>query len=224
MNAKNIAVGLMLASAAAAQADVTSVFTADNHYALYTDLGGVMTHVGGGELGAGGAPGQYNWSQPETIAFDAGRHVYIAAWSDDSSAQGLIGTLQTAGGAIHSGDARWEVFTTGIDLDSNSPAPTANEIAAQVSLATSGELWTTPFVGASNGSAPQPWGQIAGIDDEANWMWSAPEGVDNPLNPGANHGEYLIFRTVVPTPASAALIGCALLIAPRKRGCFQSTK
>lgn len=196
---------------------VTATITADNHYALYTTSGSGVAYIGGNETGTAGSPGTYNWSKAETWNFNAGEYIYIAAWSDNSVAQGLLAQLVMESETILSGDARWEVMSTGIDLNTGASHPTSGDIESWVSLAESNNLWEAPHVGGANGI--QPWGVIAGITTDANWMWRGIESGD-PLSGGANHGEFLIFRIpgVVPAPGPIALAGLGgLFMARRKR-------
>ena len=79
--------------AGTAQAETTATFTADNHYAIYGEYDGTLELIGSNESGASGSPGAYNWSLAETFTFDTPDTVYIAAWSDDRVAQGLLGQL-----------------------------------------------------------------------------------------------------------------------------------
>lgn len=214
-------IALSLASAAGITASlhaelVTATITADNHYALYSASGSTMNYHGGNELGASGAPGTYNWSMAETYSFDAGDTIYLAVWSDDAVAQGVLAEFQSASlGTALSGDPRWQVFGTGLNRGDNDPHPLASEIATQVSLATLGSGWETPFVGGVNGVAP--WGGIAGISSEARWMWIDVPGDDDPLNGGSGARELLIYRMHVPGPGSLALLGAGGLLGLRRR-------
>jgi len=198
-----------LAIAAGAHADILGTITADNHYALFGDSGGEIFFVGANEQGSGGDPGRYNWSQAETWLFDSSDSIYIAAWSDDRVAQGLLAEFDTGRDWIRTGDPGWEVFTTGIDLDDGSPPPTAAQITEQIALADAGGLWQTPHVGPDNDRHTRPWGRIDGISDEANWIWADAEGVSDPLRTGGDFGEFLIFRTAVPAPGPIALLASA---------------
>jgi hypothetical protein len=193
-----------------------ATITADNHYALFTGIDTFMIRIGHNELGPGGMPGRYNWSLPETYTFPAGPFIYIAAWSDDSVAQGLLAQITRGDETFHSGDPRWQVYTSGDNRGDNDPAPTAAEIIGHVATANAGSLWQTPFVGASNGASP--WGTIPGISTNIPWMWAPVAGVADPTQGGRNAGELLIFRmNTVPTPGAAALIGLGGLAMARRR-------
>ncbi len=201
---------------------VNAVVTADNHYSLYSVGGnGALTLVGGNELGADGNPGDYNWSVAEPWSFDTNQVFYIGAWSDDFYAQGLLGEFQIPGGpTLRTGVAGqgWQVFSTGIDIDDFAGAyPTAGQVTTQIGIADAGNLWRTPVNGGANGVGP--WGTIAGISNQAHWMWANPDNVPDPFGyPGYNAGEYLIFRLpIVPTPGTAVLAGAGLLVGLRRK-------
>lgn len=202
-------------STVASAAVVNSVITADNYYAVYNVSGGTIGYIGRNELGAGGAPGQYNWSQPEPYDFSTDEVLYIAAWSDDQTAQGLLAQLFLDGTALHSGDSRWEVFATNENRGNGSPAPTTAEMTAYVANATTNNLWEAPFVGGGNGIAP--WGTIAGITNTAQWMWKNIPGDPDPLRGGSGAAEMLIFRVSVPAPGSAAILALGGLLVARRR-------
>jgi hypothetical protein len=213
------AAALLGASGLAHAGIVTATVTADNHYSIYGTIGGSFVKIGGNETGAAGSPGQYNWSKAETYTFDTSDPIYIAAWSDDAVAQGLLAEIDIEGlGTVYSGDFRWEVFATGIDLDTGAPHPLANDVAAQIALADANEWWGTPYVGEANASGTLPWSKIAGISDDAQWMWNL-KGSGDALRGGKNHDEYLIFRlaAAVPAPASGVLLAGAGLAMCRRR-------
>lgn len=195
---------------------MTATITADNHYALFTGRDDAMIRIGHNETGAGGQPGPYNWSQAETFRFIPGQNLYIAAWSDDQIAQGLLAQITMGTMTFHTGDARWQVFRTNLDRDDNAPVPGSGFVEAQVAIANANNAWETPHVGGNNGI--QPWGTIAGIAGDIPWTWAGVAGDGDPLIGGVDAGEVLIFRmTNVPTPGAAAVLGLAGLAACRRR-------
>lgn len=220
-----VAAGLALSIvASAANAGIVPVpnqfqatITADNHYALFVGTPDAVTLVGHNELGAGGNPGTYNWSIAEQFTFSTDGLIYIAAWSDDSVAQGVLAQITRGDETYHSGDARWEVYAAGLNRNDNSPVPTTGEMVSLIGLATSTNAWQSTFVGGANGTAP--WGTIAGIGQAPRWMWANVAGVADPTQGGRDAGELLIFRmNTVPTPGAAALFGLgSLAIARRQR-------
>lgn len=211
---------MVLSVCGAAHAGVTATLTADNHYALYTgNSASDITFIGRNELGAGGSPGAYNWSQAETWNFNPGAYIYVAVWSDDAVAQGWLGQFVFDDGpTVLSSSAGWEYVGTDLNLGDGDPAPTTGDIGSWVTLADTNELWATPFVGGTNGVTP--WGSIAGVSNTAAWTWGNPNNRVNPLVGGDNFEEYQIFRmpTGVPSPGAGmtALLGAGVLVR-RKR-------
>jgi hypothetical protein len=212
-----LAAAIVTACGATANADlVTGHVTADNHYAIYSSTASAFFYHGGNELGAGGSTGGYNWSNAESYSFEAGDFIYIAAWSDDAVAQGLLADLHTSSlGSILSGDPRWQVYRTDLNRGDGDPHPLTGEIAGHVGFADANSLWQNPFVGDPNGA--QPWGTIAGISPNARWMWLGSEEDADPLHGGSGAGEMLIFRTAVPTPGSLAILGLSGLAGLRRK-------
>lgn len=220
------AIALLLAAAAATSAHAGQPFngasvdvtiTADNHYGLFTGDSTGLVFIGNNETGPGGSPGTYNWSRPESFSFTAGSYVYIAAWSDDNVAQGLLAQMTVNGSPLHSGDARWEVYPTFKNRGDNDPVPTTGFMLPEIQKADAQNLWQVPFVGPGNLSSTTPWGQVPGITSAAKWMWINTPGDTDPLNGGSGYGEVLIFRTAVPTPGAMALFGVGGLLAMRRK-------
>ncbi len=220
MTRKSIAAAGVIAAVAgfASAGPITATFTADNHYAIFTRSHNTFSLVSGNETGASGSTGGYNWSAAETHLFDATGWVYIAAWSDKSVAQGLIGQLTTASETILSGDLRWDVLSTGVDRTTGDPYPTVAEMTSWVLAGDDEYAWESPHIGGANGLAP--WGTIAGVSGTARWMWRNSEEVSNPLLGGNDHGELLIFRipvSAIPAPGPIALAGLGGLMLARRR-------
>lgn len=211
-----VSVALMTGAGSAFGA-ASATITADNHYSLYTGSpASGITLLGGNELGAGGNPGTYNWSMAENFIFEPGDFIYIATWSDDAVAQGLLADITLPSGeVILSGDSRWEYIATNIDLDDGAPWPAASEISAYVAAADLAGTWSAPDIGGTNGVSP--WGNIAGVSGSSKWMLGNPDRATDPFHGGMDHEEYQIFRMPVPTPGTASLAGLAGLVFLRRR-------
>lgn len=206
------------AFAAVAHADpIVASITADNHYAFFSGSSGGMAYHGGNEVGPGGSPGTYNWSEAEGYSFNSiGPYLYIAAWSDDNIAQGLLANLTINGVDFSTGHAAWEVYATGTNRGDNDPHPTIAEMMGHVFTADAGNLWEAPYIGDVNGGSV-PWGPVNGIDNLARWMWVSNPADPDPLSPGSGFGEMLIFRIAVPAPGAAAVLGLGGLAVLRRR-------
>jgi uncharacterized protein (TIGR03382 family) len=194
---------------------VTTTITCDNHYAIFTREGSTFTYIGGNETGFAGNPGTFNWSIAETWSFEATETIYVAAWSDNSVAQGLLAQFSSPSlGTLLTGDARWRVYATNADRNTGAPHPLVSEIEAHVASADGLGAWEPTYVGEHNGVAP--WGVIAGITTDARWIWRNTPGMADPLRPGSGAGEMLIFTVNIPAPPAmaAALVG---MLAGRRR-------
>lgn len=195
---------------------VTATVTCDNHYAIYTRTGASFTYIGGNETGAGGSSGGFNWSFAENWSFNATETIYIAAWSDNSVAQGLLAQFSSPSiGTLLTGDARWRVFATNTDRNTGAPHPLATEIATHIASADGLGLWESTYAGQNNGVAP--WGVIAGITTDARWIWRNTPGVADPLRPGSGAGEMLIFSFNIPAPGAMLLPAFAPFLGRSRR-------
>lgn len=221
MKTNRIAVLTGIASfavAGIANADLLQMrITADNHYAVYSSTGGLFTYHGGNELGSGGNPGAYNWSLPEDYSIQGGDRIYIAAWSDDATAQGVLAQVMnmTQQLSLDSGNPAWMVYHTDINRGDGDAHPDIAEMAGHVLTADTMSLWETPYVGESNGA--QPWGTVPGIADTAKWMWLNVPGDSDPLRDGSGAGEMLIFSMQIPAPGTCALAGLGGVCVLRRR-------
>ncbi|MCC6428634.1 MAG: LamG domain-containing protein, partial [Phycisphaerales bacterium] len=134
--------------------------------------------------------------------------VYVATASDQSVAQGFLGTFTntTTGKTFDTGDSAWEVFPAGAHLQAlfnmNGPwpagvMPTQAQVDAAIAYATGNGLWqaTDGFPNWDNRVLGNItiWGHLAAVPATAKWIWHNT-GSANPLRPGANHDEFLIFR------------------------------
>ena len=204
---------------------VDFTITADNHYAIYNGVGPgvggapVVSFIGMNESGPTGDPGEYNWSLPEVWQFEnTTGEIFIAAWSDDSIAQALLAQVNAGAKPLHSGNAAWSVYPTGLDLDDFDLRPTEGQMAAFIQTATTGGLWEVPYVGGVNGVGP--WSLVPGITTDARWTWWNRPGDPNPLDGGTGDGEFIIFRLTtltIPTPGVIPLALAAIGLASRRR-------
>jgi len=229
-NASRIVSGLLVVASAAlpALADNWTIrMTVDNQYDAYTGTSTAATTLVGGDN---------NWPTMETYnvtGVNATDFWYVTTSSDRAVAQGFLAsfTNTTLGNTILTGDAAWEVFRAGDHLmpifgQANGSwtanlQPTMAQTSAAIAYATANSLWTATASspGYTNPGAG-PWHAFPLIPSSAQWVWAPSVSGGNPLRPGANHGEFLIFRIegqAIPTPGAAALLGLGGLIAARRR-------
>jgi hypothetical protein len=189
---------------------ITATVTADNHYALYVgdENGSNLSFIMRNEVGPGGSSGGYNWSSPETKTFDAneGQYLYIAAWSDGSTAQGLIGEFEYNGINVFTGTG-WEWKATNKPVGDYGLAPSTDDVSSEIQEG--GFVGVTNF--ADNGVGP--WGNINGIDMNADWMWAN----DVSMFSGSSSGEYHLFSkkietTNTPEPFEISLVLLSMTI------------
>lgn len=206
--------------------DWTIRLTVDNQYAAYFGTSTATT----GFIGTDG-----DWPTLETYNV-TGRastdYLYIAAVSDFATAQGLLAsfTNQTTGNTVLTGSDQWQVFRAGDYLQqlfgTSGPwpinsLPNASQIDTAVAYATANNLWTgaATAAGFTNPGAG-PWDGFPQIAGSASWIWAPSPDGSNPLEPGSNQGEFLVFRIsgqAVPTPGAAAVIALGGLLATRRR-------
>lgn len=169
----------------------TATITADNNYALYVaDTDGNLTFVGRNEQSPFGDPGTWNWSLPETFAFDLScGYVYVAGWSGDTVASGLLGQFADSNGnVLFTTDGDWQVVGTGQNLDEYDVEPSLVTMQQVIQDSDSSNSWGSVVSDRLNGAAP--WGTISGISSSANWIWKdsyLPSELQDP-------GEFLVFR------------------------------
>lgn len=173
--------------------NVTASITADNSFGLYYGNEEEMFFVGSGN----------SWPTANTWEFDMGEEytIYIAAWSDNMVAQGLLGELQIGTETFLTNTVDWEVALTNHDLGMGASPPSTDELLGKVVSAN----WNAVEYNIDHGSGP--WGEISGISQEADWIWGSP------LMPGSGQGEYQIFKLTssVPEPTTWGLFVMGLI-------------
>lgn len=189
--------------------DVSVVITADNAYSFgYGDESGVVTYVPGTRATSAGQI--FNCGEgPEAYTVPAASapptaYLYIVSWDDLSVTQGVLGQFKRGDAVVYTGDPKFEVCATGIDLSKSAVGPTQSEVNAEIakcnagsgSAATTSQGWVnltqavTPnalgklAVGQTNEKAYDPDFPIVcqpgnpnnhpGIDPQSRWMWYDP--------------------------------------------------
>ena len=181
--------------------------TADNAYAIYTGSGGTVTDHWATEFNV--TAGEIIAPESYTFTMNEGDTIYVVAWSDDATHQGLLAEFDIGGTVVTTASTHWEVMATGIDLDVGDPAPTPDELTTQVQLGDAGGGasfgWVNPELGDINdGSAML---DVWAMAPNVQWAWyrsASTAASDTAFLPGANHDEYLIFRMDFP------MEGCCL--------------
>ncbi len=206
---------LVLASpltAAAIPHSLTTTLTADNHYAIYLgrEDGSDMRYWGArnelGPYGDGPLGGRFNWSEAETWTFDykPKDYLYVVTWSDDRVAQGWLGQFQSAAESFLTGvNQGWQYVLGHKNLNDYDAAPDAAELGTLVAPA----VWADVFSSREHGV--RPWGFIAGVSGDADWIWGTPTMNEY----GSGEGEYQVFRrrlATIPEPGTLLLAMTAI--------------
>ncbi len=130
--------------------DIDVVITADNAYAfgygdesmMATYFGGVAAVTAGEIFNCGPGPEQY-----AVPAQDTAEYLYIVAYGDTATTQGVIGQFRrvsdrpegAAGEVVYTGDVGWEVCATGVDYNAGDAAPLLEVINEQIELCNQGQ-------------------------------------------------------------------------------------
>jgi hypothetical protein len=135
--------------------------------------------------------------------------IYIAAWSDRITIQGLLHDLSVDGVPAWFDDPRWEVYPT--NTGSYDGPSSIGELQAYIQIANQSNGWRTLTLGEMNdGTFPNGNGcgcwlfdPTPNIDHTARWAWydsGKTQDQGHPFCPGFNHDEYLIFRLCIEAP------------------------
>jgi hypothetical protein len=173
----------------------TIKITADNFYGVYTGTASGVT-----TLHFSGA-----WSTVTTQTVTPAttdNYLYVVAWDDNYSLQGLVATVSAGSGYVTTGSGLWTVCPTSTSVTT---FPTPASLSSKIAACNNSGGWASTSIGPNDGwasSAPYYlWSNLPQIDDTAAWVWydkpSAPcVGTVTPpfLQGSCNPGEYLIFR------------------------------
>jgi hypothetical protein len=216
-----LTVGLAMASAGQAMAvnlKGTATVTADNHYGLFygDKSGNSLNFVGRNELGSKGSGGVgYNWSRPENWTFevDSKDYLYMVVWDDKSVDEMWVGEFSFSNGStLLSKATDWEFMISDNANPFSRIVPEGERdqgfLAAgdrfEGNVPKNGELaqeirngnWVNSFTRGNNVIDPtkkRPWGQIAGISANAEFLNTTTSG--GPARGTAQNNKYTIFRT-----------------------------
>ncbi|MBK8218890.1 MAG: hypothetical protein IPK71_34605 [Myxococcales bacterium] len=195
--------------------DVDVVLTADNAYAFgWGDAARVATYrnVTPARLASeifncpiGNGPEAYVVPAAEA---PRGAYLYIVAWADRATSQGVIGQFRRRGGdPIFTGDGAWEACATGKEYNpQTTDFPTQEVVNTELALcnAGTGDRTTTSagWVSTTAAITPNAVGRVAfgednsasdgvfpivcqkdamgkdGVDAKARWMWYSPDASD----------------------------------------------
>lgn len=218
-----VAVGVPASSALAD--NWTMNLTADNFYRVYFGTPTTTTFFAGG----GSWPTVANITALNRPSTD---YLYVQTHSDYSTGQGFLGTFTntTTATTVSTDLTNWQVFPAGAYLAqlgysfNTWPAfqtPTQAQVDAAILYATTNGLWVAPAGGPGyfNTVGSPIWGPIGTIAPGAQWIWHNSNNSANPLIPGFNHDEFLVFRYrgAVPTPAGLGLLAAAGVVGGRRK-------
>lgn len=179
------------------QLTISARITADNGFSLYSGSadGTRLAYIGRSSHIEG-------WWVADSFTFQhlPGDYLYLAGWSDNYWAQGVLGQFQVAGGETILTGSGWQAHLTHRDNPTISSVflPPLAEVASEI-----GEnSWASIVHAVPNGG--HPWGLREGIDPAAQWMWGSPLiSGGGYWDGGSGYGEYQIFRIQVGNPAEA---------------------
>ena len=148
-----------------------------------------------GVLNGGPLANVGNWKQSDSLVLDLGAGTHYFAWNvtnngtaTSSNPAALLAEILWGGNANYS-SSNWDVITTGGSFLAN---------ATEYGLNGGANIWT------SNNSG----GPVAGISTNANWIYSAGNGVDAA---GSAYIRTSISIASVPEPGVLGLFGVGLI-------------
>lgn len=199
----------------------SATITADNHYGFfYGDKdGNSLNFVGRNELGAKGSEGTYNWSRPESWKFnvDSQDYLYMVVWDDQSVDETWLGEFNFSTGQsgvsknLLSKATDWEYMISKsanpfslrntVKIEDRDKGFLAAGDKFEGNVPKNGELaqeiQTGNWIGAINRGAnirsTGPWGQIAGISQNAQFLNVTT--ADRQQRGTSKNTNYTIFRT-----------------------------
>lgn len=151
--------------------DVDVVITADNAYSFgYGDANGITHFTQGTRAQTAGQifncnEGPEAYTVPAADA-PASAYLYIVTWDDLAVTQGVLGQFRRVGGApLYTGDPKFEVCATGINMQSSLTGPTQPEINTQITLCNGGQgdeaTTSSGWVNAAGAVTPGAIGSLA---------------------------------------------------------------
>lgn len=200
------------AAYASVVSDLSGTVTSDNHYNIF--IGTKNSFFTGNSVSQDPDPaanGLWDWQTPETwnVSLVPGKTNYIVihAWDVGLSA-GVLGsfTLNNNNFKFSNGTQNLVTNTTNWVVYTDHPRGTL------------GDIWSY----GTNGVAP--WSTISGIDQSANWIWTAgviPDQEHRPYPGDFREDRYFVTKvTATPEPISSALFllgGGAMMIFRKKK-------
>ncbi len=183
---------------------VTAHLTADNSYALYHGQadGSGLTFVGGGN----------NWpvSDAYTFTMNPGEYVYAVVWDYGAVAM-FLGQFDFPGGTALTNTQDWEwMLGTAPNSGSAGIPPSLAQVQSDITRNT----WAAPQASAPYGTGP--WGGIANISPQANFIW--PDTFDSSRT--IVEPTYAIFRYRSAGPAFSNTKGWTVYLDENHNGRF----
>jgi hypothetical protein len=197
--------------------NIKATLTADNHYALFSGNsdGSALNFFGRNEKGAyGGAAGWnqgtsggltfnssnangWNWSGAETWNFNVNQndYLYVVTWDDRAVDESWVGEFNITSGnkqkQLLSKEGSWEYLTTQFSTNPGDMGDTPTNVILNQEIANAS--WQNAVSRGLNDGTTRPWGQIAGITQDAQFL----NTTTNSTGLKRDNNRYTIFRTKV---------------------------